>query len=132
MFAAFALRVRTNRSAAVGTFLPGDAQPVQVVDHGIDEFWTTALGIEIFVAENQRSTAFPCSLGGDPECPRVADVEEAGGGRSDPTTVAFGMRFDGHDEGFWTRLSSHNSRRGCRKLCGRNLQHGSSANMHEA
>jgi hypothetical protein len=50
--AAFALRVGREGTTAVGALGPGDAQPVQVVEHGADEFGLAALRVEVFVAED--------------------------------------------------------------------------------
>jgi hypothetical protein len=46
------LRVWRERTAAIRTFLPVDAEPVKVFDHGVDELPATALRIEILNAKN--------------------------------------------------------------------------------
>lgn len=91
VFATFALRIWTDGSAAVGTFLPGDAEPVEIVDHGIDESGAAALRIQVLVAENESSASFGCSLRSRPERSRMAEMEKTG--RRGCDASAIGIRF---------------------------------------
>ena len=83
----FALRVGTKGAAAVGTFRPGDSEPAQVFDHGLHKLGATALLIEVFVAENQRSAVLRASLGCNPERARVSEVEKTCGRWGDAPAI---------------------------------------------
>ena len=48
------LRIGTKRSALVGTFVPDNAQPTQIVNHGLRKLGTGALWVQVFVAKNER------------------------------------------------------------------------------
>src|SRR5271167_2955858 len=54
--AAPALLVRRKRSADIGAFVPANAKPAQVLDHGLGEFWLRALRVEVLIAKDQRAT----------------------------------------------------------------------------
>jgi hypothetical protein len=75
-------------TAAVGALGPAESQPVEVFDHGLDELRAGALGIEIFVAEDEGAVAVAGTLSGNREGVGVADVEQAGGGGSEAAAVA--------------------------------------------
>lgn len=75
----FALRVGTKGTAAVGTFRPGNSEPAQVFDHGLHKLGPTALLIQVFVAENQRSAVLSAALGCNQEGTRVSEVEKTCG-----------------------------------------------------
>ena len=66
--------IRTERPAAVRSFLPGEAKPLQGFEHGRDEFQVEALGVHVFVAEHERASVFESALLGDPEGSGVAEV----------------------------------------------------------
>jgi hypothetical protein len=76
---AFALIVGRKRSPTVRAFLPLEAEPFQVVEHGGDEFWFAAGAIQVFVAEDQFAAVQNGALLRSPESPRVAEVQVAGG-----------------------------------------------------
>jgi hypothetical protein len=64
------LAIRSEGSAGIRSFLPSEAEPTQVFDHGVIKVRLGSIGIEIFVAQNQSS------LGG--ERAQVRDPEGAG------------------------------------------------------
>jgi len=78
MLAAFTLRVRRKWPAAIRSLGPRNSEPVQVLDHRVDEFRTASLPIEIFISQNECSSALGGALGGNPKRARVANVEKAG------------------------------------------------------
>ncbi len=74
---ALALEVRAKSAATIGALAPANFQPAQIVDHGAGEFRTRALGVEIFIAQNQSAAIFDCPLRRYPEGPRVPEVQQA-------------------------------------------------------
>ena len=64
-------------TAEVRTLLPANAEPVEVFDHGMEELEPGALGVEIFVAQDERAQMRASSLIGDPERAGVAHVKQA-------------------------------------------------------
>lgn len=68
-------------------FLPSEAEPAKVLEHGGDEIQTEADGVEVVVAEEQRATGGAGALGGDPEGTRVPEMEVAGGRRGEPADI---------------------------------------------
>ena len=86
--AALALAVGAEGAADVGAFVPADAQPAKVFEHGVGEVGLGALGVEVLVAKSEYSFAFECALVGRPEGRRVADVEQPGGGGGEAAAVA--------------------------------------------
>jgi hypothetical protein len=83
-----ALRVGSARPSAIRPFLPGNSQPAQILDHRIDEFGTAALRIQILISQSQRSVPLGGSLRGNPERPRVSDMEQASGRRRQAPAIA--------------------------------------------
>jgi len=55
--------------------LPGDAEPGEVFKHGMDEFGTGALRVEVFVAEEECAVVLAGAGEGGEECGRVAEME---------------------------------------------------------
>lgn len=72
-----ALVVRRKWAAEIGSFLPIEAEPTQVFEHGGDEFRLATRDVEVFVAQHQNSIAFPGALLGRPESPRMPEVQKA-------------------------------------------------------
>lgn len=60
-------------------FLPREAEPAEIFEHGGDEIEAEADGVEIVVAQEERAVGRAGAVGGDPECARVPEVEMAGG-----------------------------------------------------
>ena len=83
----FALVVGTERAAAIGPFLPAKTEPAQVFDRGGNEFLFATGAVEVFVAQHQCATELLRALLRDPESPRVAQVQVAGGRGREATTV---------------------------------------------
>ena len=67
--------------------LPGDAEPGEVFEHGGDEFGAGALRVEVFVAQQERAVVLARAVEGSPECCRMAEVEQAGGGGREASDV---------------------------------------------
>ena len=59
--------------------VPGEAEPEEVFAHGGGEFGTRALGVDVFVAEVERTVSGASALVGDEEGAGMAEVKEAGG-----------------------------------------------------
>jgi hypothetical protein len=68
---------------------------VQVFEHRLNEFCTAALGIEILVAENERSAMLDCPLRPSPKRARVAEMEQPGGRRSKAAAVRMWIGWHG-------------------------------------
>jgi hypothetical protein len=96
-----ALNVGTERAAAVGTFGPFDAEPVQIFDHALHELRAAALRIQVFVAENQLTMMLAGALRGGPERERVTEVEQTSGRWSKTATVKIGDRIVWHRWTIW-------------------------------
>ena len=60
-------------------FVPGEAEPAEVCEHGGDEIEAEAEGVEVVVAEEEVTAGGAGAFGGEPEGARVAEVEVAGG-----------------------------------------------------
>ena len=86
--AALALCVGTVGAAAVGAFGPAESQPAEVFDHGLGELGEGALGVEIFVAEDEGAVMVAGALGCYREGTGVACVEQARGGGGEAAAVA--------------------------------------------
>ncbi len=89
--ASFTLVVGCEGAAAIGTFLPLEAEPAQVLEHGGDELRLASREVQVFVAQDQAASSGLCALLRDPECARVAEVQVAGRGRREAAAVARGM-----------------------------------------
>lgn len=66
---------------------PGEAKPVEVLEHGGDEIEAEADGVEVVVAQEERAAGGAGALGGEPERARVAEVEMAGGRGSEAAAI---------------------------------------------
>ena len=82
-----ALRVRAERTAAVGAFLPFATEPAEVFEHSRDKFGPTPRPVEILVAKDQGAIRGTGTLLGDPERASVAEVEKTGWRRSEAAAV---------------------------------------------
>jgi hypothetical protein len=71
--APFALCVRSEWPAKVGSLLPREAEPAQILDHGRDKCRPAARRIEIFISQHQHPAMRP--LLRDPERPCVAQMQ---------------------------------------------------------
>lgn len=69
------------------SFRPLEAEPAEVFEHGVDVLGFAAVGVEVFIAEDERAVVGLGSLGGDGEGAGVAGVEVAGGGGRDAASV---------------------------------------------
>jgi len=88
----FALRVGTEVAAAVRPFHPTKAEPLEVFDHRARKLGTRTLRIEVFVAQDQGSTALGGTLRGDPKGARMPDVQKPGGRRCEASAISGGRR----------------------------------------
>ena len=77
--AAGLLVVGRVRAADVGAFLPGEAEPAEVGEHGVDEIEAEAGGVEVVVAEDERAVGEAGAFGGDPEGAGVPKMQIPGG-----------------------------------------------------
>ena len=78
---------------AVRPFLPVDAQPLQVFDHGVREFWATPLRVEIFVTQDENAITFASPLGCDQKRSCMTEVQISRGRRSESTSIGVGEIF---------------------------------------
>ena len=86
-----ALRIRGMRTAAIRAFVPGDTEPAQIFEHGIDELSAATLRIQVFVAQDQSSAMLSRPLRGNPECARVSEMQQAGWRGRKPATIRTGV-----------------------------------------
>ena len=84
---AFALRIRSEGTANVRSFLPVDSEPMQIFDKSLHILRLGALRIEVFVAQDKRSVGIQSSLVGSPEGGCVTKVEQAGGRRREAAAI---------------------------------------------
>jgi hypothetical protein len=84
------LRVRSKGAAHVGSLLPFEAKPAQVVHHGLAEMGLRAVRIKILVTQDQLSLGCERALLCDPERARVAQVQETCGRGCEPASVGTG------------------------------------------
>jgi hypothetical protein len=87
---ALALVVAGVGAADVGAFLPLEAEPFEVFEHGFDELGLAALVVEVFVTEEESAVVLLAALLCDPEGAGVTEVEVAGGGGCDASAVGMG------------------------------------------
>jgi len=87
MVAALALRIGCKRASAIRSLAPVDSEPLQVLQHGLHKLRPATLRIQILITKNQSAMVLGCSLGSRPECARMADMEKASRGRSEPPTM---------------------------------------------
>jgi len=76
-----ALRVGSERAAAIRAFLPLKTKPLEVFEHGLNKFIAAARGIEVLAAQHQGAGMGARPLLGNPEGSRVAKMEQPGGRR---------------------------------------------------
>jgi cytokinin riboside 5'-monophosphate phosphoribohydrolase len=94
---------------------PIKTEPVQVLDHRVDEVQTETHGIQIVVAQQQRPTGDARSLGRQPEGARMAEMQKARGRRREAAAVRRGRhvkevgRDDSRGPSFEFELGSLNS-----------------------
>ncbi len=88
----FALCVRTCRPSAIRPFDPVDPKPAQVFEHGLHELRSTALRIQVLVAENQLSVMLGSTQRRRPEGARMAEVQQAGRGRREASAISLEIR----------------------------------------
>jgi len=72
---ALALVVRPEGTAEIGSFVPLEAKPSEVLRQGLDEGGLAAGAVEILVAKDQFALELEAALVGHPEGPRVTEVE---------------------------------------------------------
>lgn len=90
--AAFALIVGREGAADIGAFLPIEAKPAEVFEHGNEEFWFAAGAVEVFVAKNESAGVGAGTLLGDPEGSCVAEMQVAGRRRGDSAAVGLTLQ----------------------------------------
>ena len=83
----FALRIRGEGAAAIGSFLPFEAEPAEVVEHGGDKLRPATRAIEVFVSEDQGAVLGASPFLRGPKGAGVAKVEEAGRRRGEAAPV---------------------------------------------
>lgn len=71
-------------------WLPFDAEPCEVFEDGVEVGGFGAVGVDVFVAEEEGAVVVAGAGGGLPEGSSVAEMEEAGGRWSEATTVEHG------------------------------------------
>ena len=76
---AFALIVGRKGTTAVRTFIPLEAKPFQIINHGAHELGPGAHAIEIFVAQHQHTIVFARALLRRPERASVSEMQMGGG-----------------------------------------------------
>jgi hypothetical protein len=69
---ALALGVRPEWAAAIRAFLPREAEPPKVFQHGSSQPGLAARAIKVFIAQDQRALMSPCAFLCGPERARVA------------------------------------------------------------
>src|SRR4051794_28826302 len=99
----FALVVRGERTAHVGTFVPLEPEPFQVSEHGLHKLRPDAAAVEIVIAQNEGAASDPFALLSYPKGTRVAEMQVAGGRRSQATAINLGKRFHARGSGGSTR-----------------------------
>ena len=91
---AIRLAVRRERSARVGTLIPIQAQPFQIIHELRFKARLTAFDISIFNAQNHRATGFAGVEPVDQRRPRISDVQLTGG-RGGKANANLGLRCSG-------------------------------------
>ena len=76
---AFALVVWRVRSADIGTFIPAQSEPAQILEHRRDEHGPAARAVEVFIAQDECAARRFGALLGSPKRAGVAQVEVARG-----------------------------------------------------
>src|SRR3954470_24336990 len=75
MRAALALHIGRERAADLGTFVPPQPEPVQILDDRLAEFRTASHQVEVFNAKNQLASCGTGPLLSDPKRAGMTDVE---------------------------------------------------------
>ena len=75
-----ALVVGCVRPAQIGTLVPGEPDPAQVLQHRRREVQAVARRVQVVVAQDEGAPGIAGPLLGDPERPGMAEMEVAGGG----------------------------------------------------
>ena len=75
------------KTAVARAFAPLDPEPGQIFIHGADELVAAALGIKVFIAENQGAMVLLRSLGGDPEGAGMSEMKKPGGRRRQTASI---------------------------------------------
>src|SRR6185437_10168563 len=73
---ALALIIGSERPADIRPFLPFEAEPAQVFEHGRDESRFAARAVQVVVAQYQCAAGGARALLGDPERPRMPDMQQ--------------------------------------------------------
>jgi hypothetical protein len=82
-----ALKVGSEPTAAVRAFLPLEAEPAKVFEHGGSEFRPATIGVEVFVAENELAGVFARALLRDPKRAGMAEMQKTGGRRREAAAI---------------------------------------------
>ena len=90
------LRVGPVSAPAIRTFAPLNSKPPQIFEHVMDEFRTTALEIQIFIAQDQLPAVLSSALSRNPEGASVTEMQQSGRRRRQPPAVGLGDRINGH------------------------------------
>src|SRR5262249_48664237 len=69
------LRIRPERPAAIRALLPTNPEPPQVFKHRVDKFGPAPLLIQVFIAQDQSTSALGRPLPRKPKRTRVPGVE---------------------------------------------------------
>ena len=84
---ALALDIRTVRPAAVGSFVPSQAEPAQVFDDRLPELGLAAVAIKVFHPQQQPAAGIPGALPRQPKRAGVPQMKKTGGRRRDSTAI---------------------------------------------
>ena len=84
-----ALQVGTKGSSNIGSFLPPQPEPAQVIDRGLEESWLTTRGVQVFDSQDQSSLIGAGSLLAFPKRFGVAQVQVAGRRRRQSAAIRF-------------------------------------------
>lgn len=89
-FDAFTLVVRRIRTSDVRPFIPGKAEPFQVVNKSGDEFRARAGTIKVFVAKYELAPRSAGAFLRGPESAGMAEVEQASRRRGESSAIDLG------------------------------------------
>jgi hypothetical protein len=56
-----------------------NAQPTQVLDHGVNKFRTRSLRVQVLISQNQGALVVKSALGGDQKSAGMPQVQQACG-----------------------------------------------------
>jgi hypothetical protein len=88
-FDSLALVVRGERPADVRAFVPGEAEPLKVLDECSSELGPDTGAVQIFVAEDERAASGACAFLRDPKSTCMAEVQIAGRRRGEASAILF-------------------------------------------